>query len=117
MMRVPATLKRVREACSQAARNYRAKPYEGPIVLFRANEKGLSSVNQESVWKCLAPQIEIYEVSGHHGNIVDEPQVQLLAGELKARLETAFRKHGEEQGLQSVTLAVADRPEGQLEIA
>ena len=117
MMRLPAPLKHVREACSQAARNYRPKPYEGPIVLFRANEKGLSSVNQESVWKCLAPQIEVYEVSGHHGNIVDEPQVHLLAGELKARLETAFRKHGEEQGLQSVTLAVADSPEGQLEIA
>jgi len=117
MMRLPAPLKHVREACSQAARNYRPTPYEGPIVLFRANEKGLSSVNQESVWKCLAPQIEVYEVSGHHGNIVDEPQVHLLAGEVKARLETAFRKHGEEQGLQSVTLAVADSPEGQLEIA
>jgi thioesterase domain-containing protein len=116
-MRLPASIKRVREACYHAARNYRPKPYEGPIVLFRANEKGLSSVNQESAWKCLAPQIEIYEVSGHHGNIVDEPQVHLLAGELKARLETAFRQHGEEQGIESVALAAADSPEGQLEIA
>ena len=117
MMRLPASIKRVREACYHAARDYRPKPYEGPIVLFRANEKGLSGVNQESVWKCLAPQIEIYEVSGHHGNIVDEPQVHLLAGELKARLETAFRKHGEDQGIESVALVAADRPEGQLEIA
>jgi amino acid adenylation domain-containing protein len=117
MMRLPATLKKVRAVCASAARCYKPKPYDGAIVLFRASEKGLSSVNEESVWKGLAPQIEIYEVAGHHGNIVDEPQVQLLAGELKARLETAFCEHREEFATQSMTLASASDSEGQLEIA
>ena len=115
MMRLPAALKRVREACYNAARTYQPKPYDGPIILFRASEKGLSSVNQESAWKSLAPRIEIYEVRGHHGNIVDEPQVRLLADELKACLENAFRK-GEEPAIRS-TVAFEGDAEGQLEIA
>jgi amino acid adenylation domain-containing protein len=117
MIRLPATLKNVRAVCYNAARIYKPKPYDGPIILFRASEKGLSSVNQESIWKDLAPQIETYEVSGHHGNIVDEPQVRLLADELKACLQAAFRKHGDESAMQSGTLAAAGKPEGRLEIA
>jgi aspartate racemase len=111
MMKLPAALKNVRDACYSAARTYQPKPYDGPIILFRASEKGLSSVSQESAWKSLAPQIEIYEVSGHHGNIVDEPQVRLLADELKACLESAFRKHGEVPETQSVAQASAGESE------
>ena len=114
MMRLPALLKKIRAGCYAAARTYEPKPYDGPIVLFRASEKGLSSVNQESAWKDLAPQIEIYEVSGHHGNIVDEPQVRLLADEINSRLETAFRRQREELSSQ---YASADSSENQLEIA
>ena len=117
MMRLPAALKNVRDACYSAARTYQPKPYDGPIILFQASEKGLSSVGQESVWKSLAPQIEIYEVRGHHGNIVDEPQVRLLADEVKACLESAFRKHRELPETQSVTLASVSDSEGQFEIA
>jgi aspartate racemase len=111
MMKLPAALKNVRDACYSAARTYQPKPYDGPIILFRASEKGLSSVSLESAWKSLAPQIEIYEVSGHHGNIVDEPQVRLLADELKACLESAFRKHGEVPETQSVAQASAGESE------
>jgi thioesterase domain-containing protein len=115
-MRLPATLKKVRAVCYAAGRTYKPKPYDGPVVLFRASEKGLSSTNEESAWKYLVPQIEIYEVTGHHGNIVDEPQVSLLADELRARLETAFREQREELAIQSLTLAAGDS-EGQLGIA
>ena len=108
MMRLPATLKDVRAVCYAAGRTYKPKSYDGPVVLFRASEKSLSSTNEESAWKYLAPQIEIYEVTGHHGNIVDEPQVRLLADELKARLETAFREQREELATQSVTLTAGD---------
>ena len=116
MMRLPATLKNVRAVCYAAGRTYKPKPYDGPVVLFRASEKGLSSTNEESAWKYLAPHIEIYEVTGHHGNIVDEPQVRLLADELKARLETAFREQREGFATQSVTLGEGDS-EVQLGIA
>jgi thioesterase domain-containing protein len=117
MMRLPTPFKNVRDACYGAARTHKPKPYEGAVVLFRASEKSLSSVNEESIWKDLAPQIEICEVSGHHGNIVDEPQVRLLADELKARLETAFRKRGEEPTAHPVTIANVSDSEGQFEIA
>jgi thioesterase domain-containing protein len=116
MMRLPATLKNVRAVCYAAGRTYKPKPYDGPVVLFRASEKGLSSTNEESAWKYLAPHIEIYEVTGHHGNIVDEPQVRLLADELKTRLETAFREQREGFATQSVTLGEGDS-EVQLGIA
>jgi thioesterase domain-containing protein len=117
MMRLPAALKNIRNSCYSAARAYQPKPYDGPIILFRASEKGLSSVSQESAWKSLAPQIEIYEVSGHHGNIVDEPQVRLLADELRACLESAFGKNREVLETQSVALASAGESEAQFEVA
>jgi amino acid adenylation domain-containing protein len=117
MMRLPDTLKSVRDACYSAARTYTPKPYDGRVVLFRASEKGLSSVNEESAWKYLAPQMEIFEVSGHHGNIVDEPQVRLLAEELKACLAAAYRRPGEEPAIQAESIASAADSEGQLEIA
>jgi amino acid adenylation domain-containing protein len=117
MMKLPTPLKNIRDACHSAARTYQPKPYDGRIILFRASEKGLSSVNQESAWKSLAPQIEIYEVSGHHGNIVDQPQVRLLADELNACLESAFRKHRDVPETQSVALASASESEAQFEVA
>lgn len=116
MMRLPATLKQVREACYTAARTYKPRPYDEPVALFRANENGLSSIDQESAWKSLAPAIEIYEVSGHHGNIVDQPQVALLAEEIQARLEAEFRKRDEEPAIRSSAF-VGSGSEDQLEIA
>ena len=117
MLRLPAALKEVRKASYKGARTYQARPYEGELVLFRATEKGLSGINQESAWKRLAPTIEIVEVSGHHGNMVDAPQVHLLASEMKARLETAYRKQDEESAMQSATLLVTSNSEGRLESA
>jgi thioesterase domain-containing protein len=116
MMKLPAALKQVRDACYTAARTYQPRPYDGPVVLFRASEKGLSSVNQESAWKSVAPRIEIYEVSGHHGNIVDPPQVGLLAEEIKARLEAAYHQQDEEPAMQPASFVVS-RSEGRAEIA
>jgi thioesterase domain-containing protein len=115
MMRLPATLKNVREACYAAARAYRPRPYDGPVALFRASENGLSSIDVESAWKSLAPAIEIYEVRGHHGNIVDQPQVALLAEEIQSRLEAEFRKPEEEPAIRSAAFGSASQD--QLEIA
>jgi amino acid adenylation domain-containing protein len=117
MLRLPRTLKNVRDACYQAARTYRAKSYDAPTVLFCAREQGLSGVNRESMWKSLAPQIEIYEVDGHHGNIVDEPQVRELADKVKSQLDKAFRKAYEDAPTQYVTLPSSGGSESQMEIA
>ena len=117
MMKLPEALKKVREVCYNAARAYKPKPYDGQVVLFRASENRLSSVNQESAWKRLAPAIEIYEVSGHHGNIVDQPQVAMLAEEVRTCLEIAFRRQDEGHGIQPAPFVVMGDSEDQLEIA
>jgi amino acid adenylation domain-containing protein len=116
MIRLPKALKKVRNASYDAARIYKPRPYEGSVILFCASEKGLSSINLESAWKELAPGIEIYEVSGHHGNIVEKPQVQLLATELKFRLEMAFRTAAEVTTQSPLTAKVIES-EGQVELA
>ena len=90
MMRLPLALTKVREGCYIAASTFQPRPYDGAVVLYRASEKGLSASSQESEWKALAPEIEICEVAGHHGNIVDQPQVQFLAEKLRARLKAAL---------------------------
>jgi amino acid adenylation domain-containing protein len=111
MMRLPRPVKEVRSACHGAARVYKGKFYDGAVILFRASETGLSNVNVESIWKELVPQIEIYEISGHHGNIVERPQVQLLASELKFRLEIAFSR-----GAKVMTPATVGEPSDQVEL-
>lgn len=116
MLRLPDALKKVREACYTAARAYQAKPYDGRVALFCASEKGLSSTNQEAAWRTLIPRIEIYEVSGHHGNIVDLPQVTLLAASLKTRLEAAFTER-DESIVHPANLMETRSAEGRLEIA
>jgi hypothetical protein len=37
----------------------------------------------------VAGAVEIHEVDGDHGNILNDPQVKLLAAQIRARLETA----------------------------
>jgi amino acid adenylation domain-containing protein len=90
MARLPRVLKEVREACSQAAKQYVAQPYVGKVTLFHAKEKSLSSENPYETWKDLAlGGLELHEVPGGHGSIVDEPAVTFLAENLKACLERA----------------------------
>jgi amino acid adenylation domain-containing protein len=88
MARLPRVLKEVRQACSQAARQYVAQPYLGQLTLFHAEERSLSSENPYETWKTLAlGGLEVHEVPGGHGSIIDEPAVRSVAKKLKACLE------------------------------
>jgi thioesterase domain-containing protein len=94
MARLPHVLKEVREACNQAAMRYVAQPYLGKVTLFHAKEKSLSSENPHESWKGFAlGGLEVHEVPGGHGSIVDEPAVTFLAANLKACLERAQAEH------------------------
>jgi thioesterase domain-containing protein len=94
MARLPQVLKDVRQACNQAAKQYVAQPYLGEITLFHAEEKSLSSENPCDTWTTLAlGGLEVHEVPGGHGSIVDEPAVTFLAENLKACLERAQAEH------------------------
>ena len=87
--RLPRALKDVREACAEAARRYDAQPYSGKVTLFQAQERSLSSPKDPvASWKAIAlGGIEVHEVPGGHGSIVDDPQVKVLARELKDCLQ------------------------------
>jgi amino acid adenylation domain-containing protein len=88
---LPQAIKDVREACAVAELKYRPRVYPGRVVLFRASEKALRGLDDpQAGWRSFAAGgIEIYEIDGDHGNILNEPQVKQLAAQVRARLEKA----------------------------
>jgi thioesterase domain-containing protein len=51
---------------------------------------------QEGWRKHAAGGIEVHEIDGDHGNILNEPQVRQLAAEIRSRLEMAQAEMAEE---------------------
>jgi amino acid adenylation domain-containing protein len=88
---LPPAIKAVRGACATAEHQYQPKSYDGSMVIFRASEKALRGLDDpKGSWqKYVAGAVEIHEVDGDHGNILNDPQVKLLAAQIRARLETA----------------------------
>jgi amino acid adenylation domain-containing protein len=91
---LPAAVKAVREACAVAEGNYRPSNFSVPMTLFRAREKALRGLDgAANGWRKYAlGGLEIQEVDGDHGNILNEPNVRQLAGMLRARLDQAVRE-------------------------
>jgi acyl transferase domain-containing protein/thioesterase domain-containing protein len=73
---------------------YKTQRYPGKIVLLRAAERGFQGMellgtreDPDLGWGKLAGGgLEIHQVSGEHRDMLDEPQVQLVAAELKTIL-------------------------------
>jgi amino acid adenylation domain-containing protein len=97
---LPPAIKAVREACAVAELRYKPQVYAGRVVLFRASEKALRGLDdQQSGWsKYAAGGIEVHEIDGDHGNILNEPQVRQLAAEMRACLENAQPEHSMRPG-------------------
>jgi len=89
MQFLPPALKEVREALHLASANYAPRPYPGRITFFRPAEKSIrDSDDPQAGWVELAVGgLEIVDVPGDHNNILDEPQVRVLAQRLKVCLE------------------------------
>lgn len=106
--RLPRALKEVRNACTQAAQQYAIQPYAGKLTLFHATERSLSSpVNPIEGWKDVAlGGIELHEVPGGHGSLLDEPQVNVLAKKLRACLEQVQAEHFHVQSPAAINLDV-----------
>ncbi len=85
----------------QARQGYRARPYTGPIFLFRPEEvirspQGTTSTQEDPVrfWSSLAlGGIEVVHVPGRHETMCREPHVRSLAGAL-ARALARVRTEG-----------------------
>jgi amino acid adenylation domain-containing protein len=86
---LPAIVKKVRNACIQAELDYKPRPYNGRVILFRSTHKPMGQLSDPRAgWdKCAVRGLEICEVSGNHENILLEPQVRSVAGQLKACLD------------------------------
>jgi amino acid adenylation domain-containing protein len=100
---LPRAVKNVRKACAIAGNSYQLQPYSDRIVLFRASEKGLRGLEEEQHgWRKYAGGgLEVHEIDGDHGNVLNEPNVRSLASELRHRLERA-------QSGRSETVAATD---------
>ncbi|MGA7909532.1 MAG: amino acid adenylation domain-containing protein [Candidatus Sulfotelmatobacter sp.] len=87
----PAAVKAVRDGCAAAEHGYRPTAYPGRVVLFRASDKALRGLEDKSYgWqKYAAGGLEVHEIDGDHGNVLNEPNVRQLAAALRARLEQA----------------------------
>jgi thioesterase domain-containing protein/acyl carrier protein len=88
---LPLAVKVVREACAAAEQKYRPSVYSGAVTLFRASEKALRGLDdaQDGWQQYAAGGLEIHEIDGDHGNILNEPKVRQLAAALRARLDQA----------------------------
>ena len=89
--RLPRALKKVRRACEQAAREYVPQAYPGRVILFRSRERPLLQFRDpHAAWsRYAAHELEIHEVDGNHDDILLEPQIRLVAEQLKACLDRA----------------------------
>ncbi len=92
---LPQRLRRVRKSCAEAMNHYVPQNYPGSVVLFRASERPLGSLNDDYIgWDKLAlGGVELYHVSGDHLTLVQGPQTVHLASQLKMSLERAFERN------------------------
>jgi len=95
---LPVPVKKVREACAVAERKYRPSPVSVPLTLFRASEKALRGLDaSQNGWHHYAAGgLEIHEIDGDHGNILNEPNVRQLAAAMRAKLARARMEHQDE---------------------
>jgi thioesterase domain-containing protein len=71
-----------------AAARYRPRPYDGRVLLFRAQmmAETYRHVGPTLGWHNLLPNLDIVEVPGGHDSLVLEPNVQVLASHLNRAL-------------------------------
>lgn len=74
----------------EALLQYQPKPYAGHITLFRAKKQPLFCVDPALGWEKLAREgVAVNVIPGTHEKMLQEPNVQILAAELRACLAEA----------------------------
>jgi len=95
----------IEAAFMESVNSYPLHPWDGPLTLFRPPLVGKwelgpgKLVHQERYylshdndWTPWAPSIEVFEVPGDHDSMVLEPNVRVLAAQMKTCLENAERQ-------------------------
>jgi len=72
----------------QATNAYTAQPYAGRLTLLRTGQSfGTHGQSPDLGWRELATAgVSVYRTPGHHLNLLKKPNVQILAGRLRALL-------------------------------
>lgn len=81
---------------SRVAERYRAQPFAGRVVLYRASDRGLTVTldpryardDDACGWDALCTDLEIVHVTGDHTSIIDPPAVGVIASHLQEALRT-----------------------------
>lgn len=76
---------------ARIAERYHPEPYDGRVVLYRASDRGLTTTldpryarQEESLgWDLLCPSLEVVRVTGDHTQIIDRPNVDIIAEHLE----------------------------------
>lgn len=82
---MPGSFVQLEDKIWKAGKNYVPQVYPGKVTLFRASHQALGIYPDPSLgWSDLVRGgLEIHEVPGHHGSLVKEPYVPILAKELE----------------------------------
>ncbi len=103
---VPSFMKSTDDITWVAAMNYQPRPWFGPVTLFRAAVQPDPRLPMDLGWAPIAKGgLEVYELPGDHDLVFREPNIQVLASQLRARLEhsDAAEVHLSEQASWLVT--------------
>ena len=92
---LPRRVRKVRNACLEAAKYYVPRAYPGRVILFRSSREPLAGLKDPHTgWgEYVSNGLEVCEVKGNHDNLLLEPQVRLVAEQLTRRLEEAQAPH------------------------
>jgi len=91
--KVPLVLKRVRSACTHAGKEYTPQTFPGSVILFRSQKTPLLQLGDPQVaWnRYVSEGVEVHEIDSNHDDVLREPQVRMIAAQLKASLGRAHR--------------------------
>jgi amino acid adenylation domain-containing protein len=83
-----------------ALTQYHPQPYPGEIVLFRAKKQGLTNFNHTLGWDALVEdRVQVNVIPGTHENMLQEPNVQIVAAKLRHLLDAAQQRPSVEREL------------------
>ncbi len=90
---LPEYRKRLIETHYRAISAYEPQPYAGRVLLFRAKARSLfQRVDPAAEWKKLVGNsLDVKDIPGSHERIFVEPNVKILANELKRNLAESIR--------------------------
>lgn len=74
-------------ALYNALRRYVPKPYSGRVLLYQARTEPLHHLFEvDRAWRRIATEVQVVRVPGTHISLVEKPNVQVIAADLKPRL-------------------------------